>query len=87
MKHWRRRPRQSCRPTVTPLARENNYAYVAAVSEDDAKKGVAVGEVMMFAFRGKHDGVYKVSAVDEIGQSTADYECSNPCAVIKRKTY
>lgn len=42
---------------------------------------------MMFAFRGVKNGLYRVSTVDESGQSTANYECTKPCAVIKRKTY
>jgi len=32
------------------------YEYISAVSEDDAKKGRAVGEVVLFAFRGVKNG-------------------------------
>lgn len=61
----------------------NTYEYVSAVSEDDRKKGKAVGNVSSFAYRGVVDGVYRISAVDNDGRTQYYYECSNPCAVIK----
>jgi hypothetical protein len=60
------------------------YEYVSAVSEEDAKKGKAVGDVLLYAFRGVFDGRYRISAVDNDGRSEWYYECSNPCGVIKQ---
>lgn len=60
-----------------------SYEYVSAVSEEDTKKGKAVGDVSLFAFRGAHDGLYRLSAVDNDGRTQFYYECSNPCGVIK----
>jgi hypothetical protein len=61
----------------------NTYEYVSAVSEEDAKKGKAVGDVSLFAYRGVFDGRYRISSVDNGGRTEWYYECSNPCGVIK----
>jgi hypothetical protein len=61
----------------------NIYEYVSAVSEEDAKKGKAVGDVSLFSFRGVFQGRYRISAVDNDGRTLWDYDCSNPCHVIK----
>lgn len=61
----------------------NTYEYVSAVSDEDAKKGKAVGDVSLFEFRGVFDGRYRISVVDNDGRTEFYYECSNPCGVIK----
>ena len=60
------------------------YEYISAVSEEDAKKGRAVGDVVLLAFRGVKNGMYRLSAVADDGRTKWYYECSSPCIVIKR---
>ena len=60
------------------------YSYIGAVSEEDAKKGKAVGDVSTFAFRGVIDGLYRISSVDDEGRTVLYYECPKPCVIMKR---
>ena len=59
------------------------YEYISAVSDEDAKKGKAVGDVILYAFRGVSNGSYRLSSVDNDGHAVRDFECTNPCGVIK----
>ena len=61
----------------------SNHEYVSAVSEEDAKKGQVVGDVVLFAFRGAHAGLYRLSMIDDDGANAGYYECANPCAIIR----
>src|SRR5690349_8810435 len=67
-------------PAVPPLKLPNYrdkegsiYEYVSAVSEDDRKKGKAVGDVFMYAFRGHANGLYRLSSVDDQGHTQTDF--------------
>jgi hypothetical protein len=66
-------------------AEEENgtYSYIAAVSEEDQKRGRAAGNVLRYVFRGVSRGVYRISLVDDYGRPISDSECTKPCAVIK----
>jgi hypothetical protein len=63
------------------------YGYIAAVSEEDQKRGKAAGDVALFIYRG-HDGdTYKIDAVTASGTIVVDYECKRPCNAIKQYSY
>ena len=47
----------------------STYEYISVVSEDDTKKGKAIGDVSTFAFRGVVDGTYRISSVDNEGRT------------------
>ena len=65
----------------------DKYGYIAAVSEEEEKRGKAAGDVVLFVYRG-HDGeTYKIDTVSPSGAVQADYECKRPCAVLKEYTY
>jgi hypothetical protein len=66
-------------------AEEENgtYSYIAAVSEEEQKRGRAAGNVLRYVFRGVSRGVYRISLVDDYGRPISDSECTKPCAVIK----
>ena len=79
-------------PTVEPdqqyITREGElYGYVSAVSEEDQKRGVAAGKVLMFRFEGVHDGLYELTAIDGSGRPLYSYECTRPCTAIKVYTW
>jgi hypothetical protein len=59
------------------------YSYIAAVSEEDKKRGKAAGDVLLFVFRGVSNGKYLISQVDDSGNTITDSECGKPCRVIK----
>lgn len=63
------------------------YGYVAAVSEDDQKRGKVAGDVMFFVYRGREGDKYKIDQVTPDGAVIEDDECSRPCSAIKRYTY
>lgn len=72
----------------TPVAnydeREGDtYFYTTAVSEDDKKKGKALGSVLPFRFRGEKQGVFHLDSPDDDGRPLLRYECANPCRIIK----
>jgi hypothetical protein len=65
----------------------DKYGYVAAVSEDDQKRGKVAGDVTFFVYRGKVGDTYKIDLVTPDGQIVEDDECQRPCTAIKRYTY
>lgn len=60
----------------------DTYLYVAAVSEEEQKKGRAAGAIFGFRYLGKVDGMYRLAGPDG---SSAIHECSQPCRVIKTR--
>ena len=73
-------------PTPNFVQEENGtYFYVTAVSEEDRKKGKAVGDVIGFRYLGKNNKAQHVLAtVSDDGQVISKAYCSEPCALIKR---
>lgn len=78
-------------PTPTPVyvphfdeQEGETYFYASAVSEEDKKKGKAVGSVVNFRYLGEIGGVHKIASVDDTGRALLRYECSTPCKIIKR---
>ncbi len=78
-------------PTPTPVyvphfdeQEGDTYFYASAVSEEDKKKGKAVGSVVNFRYLGESGGVHKIASVDDMGRALLRYECSTPCKIIKR---
>jgi hypothetical protein len=82
----------SPRPIATPSQPAPNYderdgdtyLYASAVSEEDQKKGKAVGSVLLFRYLGVRDGIHNLASVDNSGRVLARYQCSTPCRIIKR---
>ena len=62
---------------------DGSYGYVSAVSEDDRKRGVAIGNVLLFRYLGKIEGVYRIQLLSDSGQVTGYYECPRQCGAIK----
>lgn len=60
------------------------YYYVTAVSEEDQKKGKAVGDVLGYRYLGKNDkGQHVLASVADNGRVIAKAYCSEPCTIIK----
>ena len=58
------------------------YSYIAAVSEEDRKKGKAAGDVVSFAYLGRRDGKYVLAQIG-VNDSILGYSsCPRPCRVI-----
>jgi hypothetical protein len=77
-------------PAPVPLyafRERDKYGYIAAVSEDDRKRGKAAGDVVLFVYRGHDGNLYKIDSVTTDGRVTVDYECERPCAALKQYTY
>jgi hypothetical protein len=62
------------------------YSYIAAISEEDEKKGIGVGDVSMFKYLGNQDGRYTVASIGDDGKIIYTSSCTNPCVVIKNDT-
>lgn len=60
--------------------------YISAVSEEDQKKGRAVGDVLMFRYLGEREEKHLLVRLEDDGSIMARYECASPCKVIKRTT-
>lgn len=60
----------------------DTYLYVAAVSEEDQKRGRVAGSIIGFRYLGKVGDVYRLEGPDG---SSAIHECSRPCRVIKTR--
>jgi hypothetical protein len=76
-------------PPSPNFADEENgtYFYVSAVSEEDRKKGKAVGSVVGFRYGGKNDnGQHILISVDGSGRDITKSYCSEPCVIIKYDT-
>ncbi len=86
-------PAEAAIQTAPPPAESPNYAekdgdaylYVTAVTEEDQKKGKAVGDVVMFRYRGVRDGMHVLESIGENGQVFSTAECAEPCRIIKRR--
>ncbi|MBS0478456.1 MAG: hypothetical protein JSR79_04060 [Proteobacteria bacterium] len=77
----------SAAPTPNYSEREGDrYFYVSAVSEEDQKKGVAVGSVSQYRYLGSSNGVVELQEVTESGQIISTIECRTPCRVLKITT-
>ena len=60
------------------------YYYVSAVSDEDQKKGKAVGEVLPLRYVGESDGIFNLQLLSDNGQVISSYECPKECRIIKR---
>ena len=75
-----------------PMPRHNyderdgsNYFYVAAVSEEDRKKGIAAGNVIVFQYLGlDDDGKHVLASIDTDGSIMNRARCASPCRIIQR---
>lgn len=76
-------------PTPAPethnynFAEDGAYGYVSAVSEEDRKRGVAIGDVLLFRYLGKSEGLYRIQWLNDSGQVISYYECPRQCGAIK----
>lgn len=66
------------------LKEGTTYSYIAAVSEEQEKRGQAAGDVLMFKYLGKSDGMNVVASVDDAGRMFGRSRCAEPCVIIKR---
>ena len=62
---------------------DRTYGYFSQVSDEDRKKGRAVGDVMLYRYTGSRQGKYYLTSVNEQGQHYAWSECANPCKAIR----
>ena len=78
-------PQVAAVPAPNFVQEENGtYFYVTAVSEEDHKKGKAVGDVVGFRYIGKNNKAQHVLvSVSDSGQVISKSYCSEPCAIIK----
>ncbi len=63
------------------------YGYIAAISEEERKRGKAAEDVIMYRYRGFQDAVDRLEALDSSGRIIAYNECSRPCVAIKYNSY
>lgn len=61
----------------------DTYGYIAAVSEEDRKRGRAAGDVVLFIYRGKTEDGHRLEQVDASGRSLGYAECAVPCVAIR----
>lgn len=74
---------ETARPEPRYIEKDGDtYLYVAAVSEEDQKRGRAAGSIIGFRYLGQVDDVYRLEGPDG---SSAIHECSRPCRVIKTR--
>lgn len=60
------------------------YFYVAAVSEEDRKKGKVAGDVVGFQYIGKNDkNQNMIRSISEDGSTISKAYCSDPCRIIR----
>lgn len=60
------------------------YFYASDVSEEDKKKGKALGSVSGFRYLGQDAaGKYKLGLVSDSGTVISRYACASPCKIIK----
>ena len=83
-------PFKAALPAPVPVANfveeeKGTYFYVTAVSEEDQKKGIAVGDVVGFRYFGKNEkGQHVLASVTDDGRIVSKASCSEPCTIIKR---
>lgn len=59
------------------------YYYIAAVSEEDQKRGRAVGTVYGFQYLGRNaDGEHIIASINTNGTVSSRYKCSPACRII-----
>jgi hypothetical protein len=58
------------------------YSYIAAVSEEERKEGVAAGDAFTFAYLGKREGKHVLVRVTADGRPIEEAYCGTPCRVI-----
>lgn len=61
------------------------YGYIAAITEEERKRGKAAGDVLMFAYLGFEDGKHRIEYVNDNGNVVSINECGVPCVAIKRR--
>lgn len=73
------------KPAKNYTEEENGtYFYIAAVSDEDRKKGVAAGEVIGYRYLGLNDKQqHTLQLVSDSSDATMKAYCSDPCAIIK----
>lgn len=79
--------------TASAPADEHNYAeregdtylYVSAVTEEDQRKGRAVGDVVGFKYLGQKAGRHTLLGVGEDGEPLNEADCADPCRIITRR--
>ena len=59
-----------------------DYHYISDVSEEDKKKGRALGSVSTYRFLGVQQGKYVVANVDSKGNIILRNSCAKPCVII-----
>ena len=59
------------------------YGYIAAISEEDAKKGRAAGNVLLFRYAGVWNGLLHIEQISPTGVISAVSECPRNCKAIK----
>jgi hypothetical protein len=59
------------------------YYYIAAVSQDDQKRGVAIGAVSQFQYLGRNSaGEYVLASLNPNGTVSYRAKCSSDCRII-----
>jgi hypothetical protein len=59
------------------------YGYIAAVSEEDRKRGKAAGDVLMFRYAGFWDNEFHLEELNANGDIVGVDTCAKPCVAIK----
>lgn len=59
------------------------YSYIATVSEEDKKDGKATGDVSIFKYLGKQDGMHVIASLNDKEQIVYRSRCAEPCVIIK----
>lgn len=73
-------------PQPTPNYREHEgdrYLYVSEVSDEEKKRGKAVGDVIEYRFLGERDGLLVIEEVTESGVQLGKLECRRNCQIMK----
>lgn len=78
-------------PTPAPAPPANNYnfregttyGYESAVSEEDQKKGVAAGDVLLYRYLGKIGGRHVLEQLSPTGAIVSTSSCDVPCNAIR----
>lgn len=78
-------PSPSASPHNYDLREGSNYAYIAAISEDQRKAGKAAGDVLMFRYLGKANGLHTVALLNDAGTVVDTSVCAEPCVIIKHQ--
>jgi len=76
-------PEPSKPPHRYDLKDGSDYAYIAGVSEEERKAGKAAGDVLMFRYLGKQDGLHTLAMLSDSGKIIGKSACAEPCVIIK----